>query len=439
MDKTLIKNTTIISLDEARPSFFQGDILIKNGLIEKISEKPGSIALEGDHLLISGEDYLFMPGLINAHGHAGMTLLRGYADDLPLKQWLEDKIWPIEEHITGEDIYWGSMLAICEMLKGGTTTFTDMYFFVDRVADAVAKSKMRAVLSRGLVGVGPSAEIGLLETEELINTRHGTENGRINIILGPHAPYTCPPTYLKKVMALAEKTGRPLNIHLSESAAEVKESYDTYGKSPILLVEEIGLFNHHVLAAHCVHLSEEDMQILEKRKVSVAHNPISNLKLGSGVAKVTRMLEKGINVALGTDGAASNNNLDMFEEMRTCALLQKGVLEDPALLEAKTALQIATINGAKALGLENTGLLKEGWKADLIGVNLKKPHLTPLHNPLAHAVYAASAADVHYVIVDGELLVEKGVLKTIDEAEVMFEAQKCAQRLVLASKNTMEQ
>jgi len=434
LNNILIQNAILVTMDRDRPQWFTGDLLVENNIITRIVKRPEKIVNVNNATVLNGDNYLFMPGLINTHGHAAMTLFRGYADDLSLKEWLEDKIWPIEEHLNDEDVYWGTMLAACEMLKGGTTTFTDMYFFMDRAADAAADSGIRAVLSRGMIGIGESAEIGLTETKRLIEERHGTENGRLNVILGPHAPYTCPPEFLKRVLNLAEETGRPLNIHLSETKNEVDESYATYGKSPIELVNEIGLFNYHVLAAHCVHLSELDLEILAENNVGVAHNPVSNLKLGSGIARVADMLRRGIVVGIGTDGVSSNNNLDMIEEMRTAALLQKGVRMDPALISAETALQMATINGAKVLHLEKVGMLKEGWKADIIGLNIKKPHLVPLHNPLAHIVYSASASDVEYVIVDGSLLLDKGEMKLMDEEKILKEASKHAQNLVEATK-----
>lgn len=432
MKSILIKNTLLVTMDDNRPDHFYGDILIKNGLISEISETPNSIDPGKAVTVIDGTKLFVMPGLINTHGHAAMTLFRGYADDLPLKEWLEDKIWPIEEYLKAEDVYWGTMLAVAEMLKSGTTTFTDMYFFMNKVAEATAECGIRAVLSRGMIGFGDSAEKGLLETEQFIKGWHGFENSRINVFLGPHAPYTCPPEYLKKVMALAEKTGRPLQIHLSETKREVEESIRNFGKSPVEQVDELGLFNYPVTAAHCVHLSDRDIDILAENNVGVAHNPGSNLKLGSGTARLNNMLARGINVGIGTDGAASNNNLDMIEEIRLVALLEKGIKMDATLIEAKTALKMATSMGAAALKIADTGILKEGFKADLIGISHNKLHLTPLHNPLAHIVYAAAAADVEYVIVDGQLLLEKGTLTGIDEERVIFEASKHADGLVRA-------
>jgi 5-methylthioadenosine/S-adenosylhomocysteine deaminase len=430
LTKTLIKNTLLVTIDEQRPGYFFGDILISDDQIDKITEHPNKIDPASAEVIIDGRKLLVMPGLINTHGHAAMTLFRSYADDIPLKAWLEEKIWPIEEHLTSDDIYWGALLAICEMIRGGTTTFKDMYFFMDKVAEAASVSGIRAYLSRGMIGFGDSAEKGLKETEEFISNWNGAENGRINVTLGPHAPYTCPPDYLKKVIDLAHKTGRPLQIHLSETKQEVEESYSKYNQSPIEHVDKLGLFNCKVTAAHCVHISEHDINLLAEKNVGVAHNPGSNLKLGSGVAPVVKMLNRGIRVGIGTDGASSNNNLDMFEEMRLASLLAKGIAMDPTVLNAKTALQMATVTGSEALFMSKTGCLKEGWKADLIGLFLDQPHLTPMHDPLAQLVYAASAADVDLVMVDGRMLFEKGELKTIDEEKVRFEASRCASRLI---------
>lgn len=434
MAKILIRGALLVPVDEKRPDCFYGDVLIADNRIASIAERPDTLEESRAEQVINGEKLIIMPGLVNTHGHAAMTLFRSYADDMPLKDWLERKIWPIEEHLTGDDIYWGTMLAIAEMLKGGTTTFADMYFFMERVAEAVAESGIRAVLSRGLIGFGDSAEKGLKETSDFIDNWHGAEGGRINVTLGPHAPYTCPPAFLKKVIAMAGKTDRPLQIHLSETKSEVEDSMREHNKSPIELVYDLGLFDHKVTAAHCVHVSDHDIAMMAEKNVTVAHNPGSNLKLGSGIAPIAKMLQSGIKVGIGTDGASSNNNLDMIEEMRLAALLAKGVAMDPTLVNARTALQMATALGAEALFLENTGMLREGCQADLIGLRYDRPHLTPLHDPLAHLVYAAAAADVDLVMVDGRLLLEQGELKTLDEEKIMAEAGRCAGRLVKAKK-----
>jgi 5-methylthioadenosine/S-adenosylhomocysteine deaminase len=433
----LIKGALIIPAEHAGSGSFYGDIRIKGDIIESIVKFPDSISAQHADRVIEAGNLIVMPGFVNTHGHAAMTLFRSYADDIPLKEWLEQKIWPIEEMLKSDDIYWGTMLAIAEMIKSGTTTFTDMYFFMDRVAEAAAESGIRAVLSRGLVGLGEGGDEGLKETEALIGRWHGAESGRINITIGPHAPYTCPPEFLNKVMTLADRTKRPLHIHLSESKPEVEESLKEYGKTPPRLLYDLGFLDYEVTAAHCVHLTDEDIDLLAEKKVGVAHNPTSNLKLGSGIAPVNKLLDKGINVGIGTDGASSNNNLDMVEEMRLTALLSKGVMMNPTLINAATALHMATAAGAKVLALDGVGTLKEGWKADLIAFRSDRLHMTPLHDPMANIVYSSAASDIDLVIVDGKVLLEKGKLVTLDEERIMFEAAECAKRLVTAGKDKL--
>jgi 5-methylthioadenosine/S-adenosylhomocysteine deaminase len=425
----LITGALIIPMDEGRPDYFTGDLLVEKDRIAAVSDKPGSVDRSRAGRIIDGRNLVLMPGLINTHGHAAMTLFRGYADDLPLKEWLEAKIWPLEANLQGDDVYWGAMLSIAEMLKGGTTTFTDMYFFMDRVAAAAAESKIRAVLARGLIGVGGGSENSLREAEELFENWHGAAGGRISITLGPHAPYTCPPAFLRRVMALADRTGLPLQIHLSETAGEVRDCLQEHGCSPVQLMNRLGLLAYNVIAAHCVHLDERDIAVLAENKVGVAHNPGSNLKLGSGIAPAAALLSAGVKVGLGTDGAASNNNLDLLEEVRLAALLAKGAAREPTLIPAKTALQMATAGGAAVLSLPDTGRLKEGFKADIAGFDLAAPHMAPLHDPLAQLVYAATAGDASLVLVDGEVLVENKELTFLDETKICAEASRRAYRL----------
>ena len=374
--------------------------------------------------VIPAADCALIPGLVNCHGHAAMTLFRGIADDLPLKPWLEERIWPLEARLTADCVYWGSMLAIAEMIRGGTTTFTDMYFFEEQTARAAAETGMRAVLSRGIVA-GPNMQNSLAESRQLAADWQGAAGGRITIQLGPHALYTCPPAQLAPVIDLAAELGLALQIHLAETKGEVEEAYARYGKSPVAVLEEAGLFQLPVLAAHCVHVSQEDIGILARRDVRVSHNPASNLKLGSGIAPVPHLLSQGVTVGLGTDGAASNNNLDMFTEMRLAALIHKGIHNDPTLVPAGVALEMATSMGARALFLENVGSIREGMKADLTLIDLEKAHLAPRHNTEAAIAYAAHASDVTFVMVDGQILLEDGRLTTMDEERVIFEAQRC--------------
>jgi 5-methylthioadenosine/S-adenosylhomocysteine deaminase len=348
-----------------------------------------------------------------------------------LMDWLKKKIWPAEAKLTGEDVYWGSLLAIAEMLKSGTTTFADMYFFMDEVAHAVAESGIRASLARGMAGIAPNGEQALVESESFFKQFHGAADGRITVMLGPHAPYTCPPAYLRKVVSLADKLGAEVHIHLSETIGEVETCLKEYGKTPIALMEEVGLLKLGVLAAHCVHVTPEDIQLMASRNVRVAHNPGSNMKLGSGIAPVVDMLNAGICVGLGTDGASSNNNLDMLEEVRLAALLQKVSRQDPVVIPAGTAVAMATESGARCIGLEKlTGKIEAGYRADITLLNMEAPHWYPRHDRLSLLAYAAQGHDVDTVLVDGKILLENRRLTTIDEERLLHEIQKRAMRLI---------
>ena len=424
-----------------------GKILLKGAEVLGSNGKVtlADIAIEGSNIVQVGEitadwqadqeidctNLLAVPGLVNTHTHAAMTLFRSYADDMQLMDWLQNKIWPAEGNLVAEDVYWGTLLSISEMIKSGTTTFADMYFHMPEVAKAVAESGIRAVLARGMAGVAPNGEQALLESEEFFNQYHNSADGRIKVMLGPHAPYTCPPDYLKKVVALAKKLGAEIHIHLSETIGEVEECQKTYGKSPIALMKELGVLDCGVLAAHCVHVSADDIAIMKEANVRVAHNPGSNMKLASGIAPVPQMMAAGLCVALGTDGAASNNNLDMLEELRLAAMLHKVHALDPLLIPAKTAVEMATTHGAQALGLEKTiGTIAPGFKADITLFDMHAPHWYPRNDRMSLLAYSANSGDVHTVIVDGKILLDNKRLTTIDEEQVMYEANKRGLRLI---------
>ncbi|HHX75521.1 MAG TPA: amidohydrolase [Firmicutes bacterium] len=426
--KILIQDVSVITANSKNEVLCHADIVVTNDTISYVGPTK---AWQADFTeVIDGRGKLVAPGFVNAHGHAAMSLLRSYADDMPLMQWLEKRIWPVEARLQPEDVYWGTLLAIAEMLKGGTTTFTDMYFYMDQAARAAAESGIRAVLSRGLVGVGEGAKSGLAENREFIRRWHGQAEGRITTMLGPHAPYTCPPDYLKKVLSVQAELGVPLQIHLAETRDETEQIMAAYGVSPTKLLLETGVLEGPVLAAHCVHLSAEDMDIMQEKKVHVAHNPGSNLKLGSGIAPVPELLSRGITVGLGTDSAASNNNLDMLEEMRLAALLHKGSRMDPTLITADEAVAMATRESAAAVFLPDVGVIEQGKKADLLLLDLRQPHLTPRHNLVAHLVYAAQPSDIKMVMVNGTVVCLDGRLTLLDEDEIIFEAGQRARRLV---------
>lgn len=427
--KTLINNISIIPVAGTTQIIEKGFIVIEDNIIADMGS--GEAKTAGYDLVIDGENQVVLPGFINTHTHAAMTLLRSYADDLPLMEWLETKIWPLEDKLTAEDIYWGTMLAIVEMIKSGTTTFADMYFYMDEVAKAVESSGIRACLSRGMVGVGPQSEQAITDSINLVDKWHNQGDGRITIMLGPHAPYTCPPEYLQRVAALASELKVGIHIHVAETSGEVADTVREYGKTPVKLLQDAGLFGSHVLAAHCVHLSDDDITILAESGAGIAHNPESNMKLASGIAPVPKLLAAGIPVALGTDGASSNNNLDMLQEMRTCALLHKVNSMDPTVLPAYKALEMATVNGAQALGLDNQiGKLQKGYKADMIIINLEAAHQIPRYDIVANLVYAGQASDVDTVIIDGKIVMKNRQIVTLNEAEVINKVKKIAARLM---------
>lgn len=397
---------------------------------ERIARIGSSAELAGGPFdrVIEGRGKLVMPGLVNAHTHLAMVLFRGYADDLPLSTWLEEAIWPAERDLKPQEVYWASLLGIAELLRSGVTAFADMYLFMDEVARAVEESGIRAQLAYGLIAADRAEEEReLAKGLELVDRWQGAAGGRLQVALGPHAPYTCGAGLWQRAAELAQERGLMLHTHLAETEDEVAESYKNHGKSPVEYLEGLGVLAAPVLAAHCVHLSDKDIEILAEHGVHVVHNPTSDMKLGSGIAPVERLLEAGVNVALGTDGAASNNDLDMWEELRLAALLAK-VGGDPTALPAPRALQLATVNGARALGLEETGELKEGMVADLIILDLDRPHLVPQHDLAANLVYAAHASDVETVLVAGEILMENREIKRFDEGEVKGKVREISRK-----------
>ena len=420
----LIKNATVVLPDGQTKT---ANIAVEGSKILAIGEAPADFIAEQT---IDAKDMLAIPGFVNAHTHASMTLLRSYADDMELMTWLNDHIWPVEAKMISNDIYWGAALAAVEMIQSGTTTFADMYGpFMERVADVVTESGMRGVLSRGIIGVAPDGEKKLEENVTLYEDYNGAANGRIKVMFGPHAPYTCPPDFLKKVAAAAQRLGAEVHIHMNETKAEIEQITKQYGKRPFEYVEDTGLFESPTLAAHCVHLSDDEIAIIKKHNIRVAHNPGSNMKLASGIAPVPRLLKEGVTVALGTDGTSSNNNLDMLQEVQLAALLHKVNEYDPLAVPAFEALKMGTEYGAKAVGLDGIGRFEAGAKADIVLVSMKGAAWVPRFNEVSLLVYSGSAADVDTVICDGKVLMQHRELLTLDEEKIKYEAQKCAERL----------
>ncbi|HAE92831.1 MAG TPA: N-ethylammeline chlorohydrolase, partial [Tissierella sp.] len=400
---------------------------IKDNIITHIGEIREDIQVER---VIDGKNKIAMPGLINAHTHIGMSLLRNFADDLPLHDWLTKKIWPTEANLRGEDVYWGSLLSMVEMIQGGTTAFCDMYFFMDEVGKGLEESGMRGVLTRGLIEDN-DAKAKLKETKELFNNWNSKANGRIKVMVAPHAPYTCSPDFLIESFNLAKELNTGIHIHLSETKKEIEDSFKLYGKSPIKHVYDLGILDLHTIAAHCVHVDDEDIEIIKEKNVFPVNNPGSNFKLASGFAPVAQMLNKGVSVALGTDGSSSNNNLNMFEEINLAAIINKAVNLNAISVPAISALEMATVNGAKALGWnEEIGSIEVGKKADIVLIDIDKPHLYPHHNIISSLAYSVQASDVDTVLVDGKIIMEKREVKTLDVEKIKFMAEKHAKDLI---------
>jgi len=412
-----------------------GLCLINNTFIEaNVGVQGNRIAYVGKEdvrgeLEINANKKLVMPGLFNAHTHLAMTVLRGYVEDLPLMEWL-GKVWDLEAKLTPRDVYWGSMLGILEMIKTGTTAFSDMYFHMDEVAKAVGETGIRAVLSYGMIEGGNEGK-GRKELKigmEFIKEWDGAFNGRIKAVFGPHAPYTCSPDFLMKVKEEAERLDTLVHIHVSETRNEFDEMGNKYGKTPVKFLEDIGFLSNRVVAAHAVWVEDEEIEIMRRRRVSVVHNPVSNLKLASGIARVREMLKAGVNVCLGTDGAASNNTYNMFEEIKLTSLLQKVSTARADALKASEVLQMATRNGYRAYRIEG-GELKEGMLADVILLDARGFNYHPLFNPLYSIVYASYGCEITHVIVDGELLMDDRDVLTMDEEKVVDKAEGLAEGL----------
>ncbi|MGN9164757.1 amidohydrolase [Tissierellaceae bacterium HCP3S3_D8] len=424
----LIKDVELLSMGDTKDIVYSTNIYIEDDRVIHIGDIREDIEVER---IIDGRNKLAMPGLVNAHTHIGMSLLRNYADDLPLHKWLTEKIWPVEDKLNGKDIYWGSLLSMVEMIESGTTAFCDMYFFMDEVAKGVVESGMRAVLTRGLIEEPDNPSRKLNETRDLFKNWNGKGNDRIKVMVAPHAPYTCSADFLLKTMELAKELDTGIHIHLSETKKELEDSIKSHGKSPIKYVNDLGLFDFHTIAAHCVHIDDEDIDIISKKSVYPVNNPGSNFKLASGFAPVDKMLKKGIPVALGTDGSSSNNNLNMFEEINLAAIVNKAVNMDAISVPAYSALEMGTLNGAKALDWEDDiGSIEVGKKADIILIDMDKPHLYPKYNLISALSYSVQGSDVDTVIIDGKIVMEKREIKTLDVERIKFMAERQAKDLI---------
>jgi 5-methylthioadenosine/S-adenosylhomocysteine deaminase len=426
----IIKNGTILTLDSKNSIFETGFLCIRGDSISKIGTgTPTSVTAEK---IIDVRGGLILPGLVNCHTHAAMSLFRGLADDLPLMEWLNNYIFPAERNMDAEFVYTGTLLALAEMILSGTTTFCDMYLFEDQVARAARKAGVRCLVGEVLYDF-PSPNYGRVEkgleyTESLI--QKWEKDPLVSIAVEPHSLFTCSPELLTASNELALKYKVPLIIHLAETIPEVNEIKEKYGKTPVKYLDSLGLLGPHLIADHRVHIEDADIKTLAVHGVKVVHNPESNMKLASGIAPIPQMLSQGVTVGLGTDGCASNNNLDLFSEMDTAAKLHKVNTLDPTVMDALSVLKIATIHGARVLGLEHvTGSLEVGKKADVIVIDTHKPHLTPMYNAASHLVYAAKGSDVIHSIINGQPVMENRKLLTLDIAEIMARAREISIRV----------
>lgn len=418
----VIKNCSIVKMTGEDEILKYGYIVLDGDRITDIGEGSYISTEENADTIIDGSGTIATPGFINAHTHCSMTLLRGYGEGLPLMRWLNEKIWPFEAKLTPDDIYIGAKLAALEMIKSGTTCFLDMYYFEDRICQAIGESGIRGVICTPVIGDDWEARIDRFV--KFYNNNNNTFEGRIKNMIAPHAPYTCSRKALEESGKIASTIGCGVHIHISETMDENNNIREKYGCSPTEFIEETGIFDcSGVVAAHCVHISEKDMEMLKNYKVSVAHCPQSNMKLSSGVAPVWSMMNYGINVALGTDGVSSNNNLDMIEEMQTASYLQKLHTKDATSLPAYKCLEMATINGARALKMDNEiGKLEKGMKADIVLIDANRPSMVPMFDINSNIVYSGSGRDVKTVIVNGRIIMKDYVVQTMNEDEILKEA-----------------
>lgn len=429
--KILIKNATIITMDNKKV-IKNGYILINERKIEAVGS--GEYSKNVDQI-IDAKGNILMPGLVNAHTHSPMTLLRNYADGYKLQVWLNDYIFPIEEKMTEDDYYWGSMLAILEMLSCGTTCFADMYFGMEHIAKAVLESGIKANLSRCIVSFDEtktdfSDDERVIEAIELHNNYHNSNNGNLKIDFSLHSVYLATPNCISYVSELAKKYNTGLQIHASETITEINDCIKKFSKPPIAHLNDLNALYSGTTLAHCVHITDEDINIITKSGAFAVNNPTSNLKLASGICPTHKLIKAGAKVAIGTDGASSNNNLNIIEEMHLAALLPKGVSLDPEALDADAVLKMATLTGSEACGRRGeSGIIKEGYDADIIMIDTTKPHNYPMHSPANSVVYCAQGSDVCMTMVAGKILYQNGEFKTVDYEKVKYNINKCKNRL----------
>ena len=429
----LIVGGTVLTMEPDSDPIVNGAIAVADGRIAAVGLAEDLLELAPTGQVVNAGGCLILPGFVNTHSHLAMTLLRGIADDLPLMDWLENHIWPAEKnHMNRQTVRLGTELAVAEQLLAGVTTTTDMYFFGDEVAAVLAEAGMRGVIAESLIDFPTprcdSPEEMIEKQIELVEAYR--DHPLITPSVAPHAPYTVCAANLVKEAELAEQYGIPMQIHLSETRGEVETSIEEKDRTPVAYLADLGVLSERTVAAHCVHVSPEDIDILAEFEVGVAHNPVSNLKLASGVAPVPAMVAAGLKIGIGTDGAASNNRLDLLRDTQLTALLHKGVAGDPTVLPARTMIEMATVGGARVLGLgDEIGTIVEGKQADIVCVAVDGPHAVPIYDPFSHLVFAARSADVKHVLVRGQLVVGNGELTTLDRERIESDVLEFAKQI----------
>ena len=431
MQKLLLYNCSAL-IDDGKNGYLHLDPAYVGITDDTISHLSGSRP-EGEWTEKDMRGALLIPGLINTHTHAAMTLLRGHGSGLPLDRWLKEAIFPVEDRMTAEDIAAGNALAQLEMLRTGTTSYSDMYFSMETAADLCRESGMKINLSRPITCFDPNESVSdsfrAKESEQLFREWNGKENGRIKVDFSIHAEYTCQEKIAGEYALMGKELGARMHIHLSETVREHEACKQKYRKTPAEWFDSLGVFDLPTAAAHCVTVEDSDISLLLSKGVSAVHCPSSNLKLGSGFMRLPKLLKSGVNVGLGTDGTASNDNLDMFEEMHLAALIHNGYSADPTAIHAVDVLNMATRNGAKLQGRPDTGVLAVGKKADIVAVDLNRPHLIPSFDAVTTLLYSAQGSDVMMTMIDGKILYENGEYLTIDEEKVYYDFRAALKRL----------
>ena len=419
----LIRNILAVLPDGERVT----DVCVSDGRIASVGSIPQGFSADRT---FDGTGRLLIPGLVNAHSHAYMTVFRNCADDMTFSDWLFGRISPMEDLLTGEDCYWSSKLACAEMLLTGTTSYYDMGMFMEEAARAAVDTGIRAVLSRGLAGAPDGADGPNPRLDQAVRLYENWKHfPTLSFMIGPHAPYSCTTEYMEQAAGLARELGLGISIHLSESAGEMDSIREQYGCTPIELADRCGLLTDRTVAAHCVYATDADIALLKQRGTSVATNPVSNMKLANGFAPVTKMLKAGVNVAVGTDGSSSNNALNMFRDLACLTLVHKANEHDPLAVSAREAFRMATVNGARALCLEDLGEIRQGAKADLVILDLDRPNMQPVNDPVASLCYSATGYETETVIVNGVPVVLDGKLAGTDMEEIYAHVRQTCERI----------